>query len=109
MKNLFIAILIGIILLNGLGALADNLFDLHIVMADELLGPLESMLVVSLIAAVLVVVGFVVAVSVFGALAIAATAGIIGIVAAGVGLFWPVLLIAGVIVLFNRRSSGHAH
>ncbi|MEW9799609.1 hypothetical protein [Alteromonas sp. CYL-A6] len=109
MKNLFIALLIGIILINGLGALADNIFDMHIVMADDLLNPLESVLVMSGVAVVLVIVGFIIAISLAGALFIGLFAGMIALLAVGISAFWPLLLVIGCIALVQHRRSATAH
>ncbi|GGW91758.1 hypothetical protein [Alteromonas halophila] len=109
MKKILIAIVLAVVIVNCFSALADSMTGINIVMADELLSPLEGILVISVLAAVFAVVGFVVAVSLFGALLIAGVAGILALVVAGVSVFWPVLLVAGALLLIKRTQQSPAN
>ncbi len=57
----------------------------------------------------LVVVGFIVAISVAAAVGVAIVATLIGLLFAGVSVFWPVLLIIGVVMLVGRNKNSVAH
>jgi len=88
-----------------LGRLVDSWFGMHIVMSDELLAPWENVAVLSLVGVVLVVVGFVVAVSVVGTILLALGAGFLALLAIGVGAFWPIILIAIALYVLKNRNS----
>lgn len=98
MKNLVIAILIGVILINCFGHLATNIFGMHLMLDHDLMTPFASSLLAGGIAIVMVIVGFVIALSVFGALALAVFAAFIGLFVAGIGVFWPLILAACIVI-----------
>ncbi len=108
MKNFLIAVVIAITLAYCLGDVANDWWGVNIVFADELLSPLESVLAVTVIGVVFVIIGFIVAVSVIGALVIGLGAAAIALLAMGVGAFWPVLLIAAIIYFLCRDKTPHA-
>lgn len=109
MKKLLIAIVLAVILVNCFHSVVDSASGLNIVMADDMLSPLESMVVISVLAAVFAVIGVVVALSVFGALVIAGIAGVLALLVAGIGVFWPVLLIVAGILLFKNAQQNTAN
>lgn len=108
MKNLLLAILIAIALVNCLGALFSDWWGVHLVMADELLSPMESILAFSVVAVVFVVVGFIVAVSLAGTIFIGLAAGLLTVFVIGISALWPLLLIAGVVYLIRRSRHSYA-
>ncbi len=108
MKNFLIAVIIAITLAYCLGDVANDWWGINIVFADELLSPFESALAVAAIGVVFVVIGFIIAVSVIGAIVIGLGAAAIALVAMGVGAFWPVLLIAAIIYFLCRDNTRHA-
>jgi hypothetical protein len=64
------------------------------------------------VVALLVIVGFVVAISVVGAIIFAVCAALVGIFVAGVSAFWPVLLFALIVyylVKDKHSSSRQSH
>lgn len=109
MKNLLIAIVIGFVLMSSFAYLAENWFEIQVTLAEEVLSPLQALSLLGLITCILVVVGFVIAISVFGALVIAIIASLFGIFVAGVGVFWPVLVAAVVLIYLMRDKSRVAH
>ncbi|BBO26216.1 hypothetical protein AltI4_06040 [Alteromonas sp. I4] len=109
MKNLIIAILIAVLLSQALGGIGEEFFDLHIMMGDDLLSGSLEWIVMAGVCVLLVVVGFVVAISVAAAVGVAIVATLIGLLFAGVSVFWPVLLIIGVVMLVGRNKNSVAH
>ena len=105
MKNFLIAAVIAIVLVNCLGNLVDSWLGMHIVMADELLGPWENIAVLSFIGVVLVVVGFVVAVSVLGTIVLGLGAGLLALFVVGVSAFWPIIIIGIALYALKNRNS----
>lgn len=108
MKNFILAILIAIVLTKLLGGMASDWFDLHLVMGDELVSGTLEWLIMAGIAVLLVAIGFVVAMSIAAALGIAAIAVLGALVFAGIGAFWPVLLIIGIVMLVGRSNRAAA-
>ena len=108
-KNLIIAILIAVLLSQALGGIGEEFFDLHIMMGDDLLSGSLEWIVMAGVCVLLVVVGFIVAISVAAAVGVAIVATLIGLLFAGVSVFWPVLLIIGVVMLVGRNKNSVAH
>lgn len=109
MKNFLIAIVLAVILVNCLGSVIDDWFGMHIVMSDELLSPWENLAALSVIGVLLAVVGFVVAVSVLGTLLLAAGAVFLALLAAGIGAFWAIVVLAILIYAFKDKSKRDQH
>jgi hypothetical protein len=109
MKNFLIAIVLAVILVNCLGSVIDDWFGMHIVMSDELLSPWENLAALSVIGVLLAVVGFVVAVSVLGTLLLAVGAVFLALLAAGIGAFWPIVVLAILIYAFKDKSKRDQH
>lgn len=53
--------------------------------------------------------GLVIAVSVFGAIALAVLAALVGIFVAGVSVFWPIILAAVILIWLMSDKSQTAH
>jgi len=105
MKNFLIALVLAIILVNCLGNVVDDFFGINIVMSDELLSPWENVAVLSVIGVVLAVVGFVVAISVIGTLFIGVGVALLALFVAGVGAFWPIIVVGIVVYTFSRKKQ----
>lgn len=105
MKNLVLAVIIAVVLMNCFGAMLGNVFDMHILMHDNLLEPLESFAVLSILGAIVALVGFIVAVSLFGALFLTLACVVGVLLVAGVSVFWPFLLILFVVYLATKSKS----
>ena len=108
MKNFILAILIAIVLTKILGGVASDWFDLHLVMGDELVSGTLEWIIMAGVGVLLVVIGFVVAMSIAAALGIAAIAVLGGLVFAGLGVFWPVLLIVAIVMLVGKSNNATA-
>jgi small-conductance mechanosensitive channel len=104
-KNIFLAILIAIVLTYSLGHLATQWLDLHVSLAEHDFEPFTSILVLTGIVAILVVVGFIIAFSIFAAIVFAFIVAGIGLFFAGLSVFWPVFLFIIVIFILVRDKK----
>ncbi|MDO6568189.1 hypothetical protein Q4561_14040 [Alteromonas sp. 1_MG-2023] len=109
MKNFLIAIVLAVILVNCLGSVFNDWFDMHITMSDQLLSPLENIAALSVIGVLLAVVGFVVAVSVLGTILLAVGAVFLALLAAGIGAFWPIVVLAILIYAMKGNTKRDQH
>lgn len=102
MKNLVIAILIAILITYTFGHVAAEWFDISIQIDEEVLTPVAAMAGLTIAGIVLVVVGVVVALSVFGAIFFAVMAVFIGLLFAGLSVFWPMFIVIALVVWLVR-------
>lgn len=109
MKNLLLAILIGVLMIGCFSHIAHDWFGIHLVMGDDVMEPLIALSVVGLVATVLVVVGFFVALSVFGAIALGVVAAIFGLLVAGVTAFWPFILVGAIVYFLVRNKQSPSY
>jgi hypothetical protein len=109
LRNIILALLIAIVLTYSLGHLATQYLDLHLSFAEHTLEPITSILVLTGIVAMLVLVGFIIAFSIFAAMAFALIAVGIGLFVAGFSIFWPVILFSVVIFLLVRDKQTPAY
>ncbi|MFT2092347.1 hypothetical protein [Paraglaciecola sp. 2405UD69-4] len=109
LKNLFLAVLIGAVLAYCFGHVATEWFDMHLVLSDYELEPLTSILAATGVVVLLVLVGFVVAFSVVAAIALVLIVSVLGVFAAGIGMFWPVILVSIIIYLLVRDRPSSAY
>lgn len=105
MKNFLIAVLIAFVLVKIFGGVASNIFDMHIVMGDDLISEPLSWLVTAGITILVVGIGFIVAMSIAAAIGIAALAVFGVIIFAGIGAFWPLLLIIALVYFISRPKN----
>jgi len=107
-KSLVLAILATIFLTYVLGSSFMDLLGINVYMDDELVEPLKAISIAALVTVILVVVAIAIVMSVFGTLIFVGL--LIGgsLLMVAVGVFWPILLIAGVIYLFTRNKSTQA-
>lgn len=108
-KNIVLAVLITVVLTYSFGHIATDWFDLHLSLADHDLDETTSILAFSGLAVILVIIGFIIALSIFAAIAIAVIAVGIGVFVAGMSVFWPVVLFALVIFLLVRDKKTSAY
>ncbi|MFT5841021.1 MAG: hypothetical protein ACI9UT_003535 [Flavobacteriales bacterium] len=104
-KNIVLTILIAVVLTYSLGHLARHWLDLHISFAEHDFEPINSILVLTGIVAILVVLGFIIAFSIFAAIAFAFIATGIVFFVAGLSVFWPIVLFTLVIFLLVRDKQ----
>ena len=105
MKNFLIAVVLAIILINCFGSIMTDWLGVHLMMSDELLGPWETLATLSAIGIVLVAVGFIVAISVLGTIVLIVGAVFLALFVAGVGAFWPIIVVAIMIYVFKDRRA----
>ena len=105
MFRMFLGIVLALIVVYSLGHIADHWMDFTVSMDGELLSPLIGAIVVGVIAIVSVVVGFVITMSVIGALALVFGAVLVGVFFAGMSVFWPVIVILLVVYLINKSKE----
>jgi hypothetical protein len=98
MKNFVLAILIAILITYSFGLVAHEWFDFSIQLDEHMLGPFESVIGMTIVGVIMAIVGLIVAVSIFGALAIGIVAALFAFVVAGVSVFWPMILVIAIIV-----------
>ncbi len=107
MKNLLLTILIVIALCYLFGELSNHWFVLnwhHLDMTD----PLIDFITLCVIAGVLILVGFFIAVSIVGALAIAFAAAFFGVLFVGLSIFWPILFLILIVYLVSgNKKAAH--
>ena len=104
-----LAVLIAMVLTYSLGHLVTQWLDLHISFAKHDVEPITSIIALTGVVAVLVVVGFIIAFSLFAAIAFAIIAAGMGLFVAGLSVFWPVILFTLVIFLLVRDKQTSAH
>jgi hypothetical protein len=107
MKNFIIALVIGVVLCNMVGALASELWGLHFMLGSESVSFFESMFIFSGIAILMVVITFTVALSIAATIGLAMFGLVLGLVFTGVGVFWPILLIIGLYYACRTPKSGN--
>ena len=108
-RNIILAVLIAIVLTYSLGHLATQWLDLRLSFAEYDFEPITSILALTALVAILVVVGFIIAFSIFAAIAFALIAAGIGLFVAGLSVFWPVILFTLVIFLLVRDKQTPAY
>lgn len=108
MKNLIIAILIAILLTYSGGQIFSEWFDVSIRMDEHILTPMESFAGFTIAGVIMVVIGFIIALSLFGVLAFAFFAVFAGILIAGLSAFWPmILMLAFIIWLVKDKKAAY--
>ncbi|WP_018983714.1 hypothetical protein [Salinimonas chungwhensis] len=108
MRQLLLAILIALVLVSGLGSALWEWLDISVYFSESLLSPLENLLLFLVLAVVFVVVGFIVAVSVVGAVVISLMAGAAGLLVFGISMFWPVLVVAALVIAWRHHHKRSA-
>lgn len=105
MKNLVIAVLLAILIVYSLGCIADSLMGLNIHFDSDLMSPLLSVVVAACIGVMLVLLGFVIAVSIFGVLAFVVGTVFVGVLIAGISVFWPAILLLLIVFWLVRDKK----
>jgi hypothetical protein len=108
LKNLVIAVLLAILLSYTMGYAVSDWFDIRIQFDEQMLEPVTSMLAFGVVAVVLMMIGFIAAVSVVGVAFFAVFAAFIGLFVVGLGAFWPMLLLAAVVIWLVKDKSQSA-
>jgi len=108
LKNVVIAVLLAILLSYTMGYAVSDWFDMRIQLDNQVLEPVTSMLGFGLVAVILMMIGFIVAVSVVGVVFFAVFAAFVGLFVLGLGAFWPMLLLAAVVIWLVKDKSQSA-
>jgi hypothetical protein len=108
-KNIILAVLIAIVMTYSLSYLASQCLDLHLRFAEHDFEPITSIFALTGIVAILVVVGFIIAFSIFAAIAFVLIVAGIGLFVAGLSIFWPVILFTLVIFFLVRDKQTTAY
>ncbi|QJR81612.1 hypothetical protein CA267_012955 [Alteromonas pelagimontana] len=108
MKNFLIAVIIAVLIASSVGAVAEDWWGLHWVIADEVLNPWEAFVAFSIVAVVFVFVGFIVAMSIAGEVVIGVVAGGFALFITGIIALWPLLLLVALVYLIRRKSPSYA-
>jgi hypothetical protein len=104
-KSLFLAIFATLFLTYVLGVSFIDFFDVDIYMGEQIVEPLKAISISALVMVLLVLVALAIAMSVFGSLIFIVMLLLGGGAMLLVGVFWPILLVAGVIWLTTRDKS----
>lgn len=105
LKSLLLAILATLFLTFVFGSSLLGLFDVNVTMNGEVVKPLQTIALSTLIGVTLVVVAIAIALCVFGSLLFVTLIGIGCVAMLTVGVFWPILLMAIVIWLLSRNTK----
>lgn len=101
-KSLVLAILATIFLTFVLGSSLIELLDVDVYMGNQLIEPLKAISLSAIVVVLLVIAALAIVLSVFGTIIFVGLLIFGGIALALIGVFWPVLLIAGLIWLVVR-------
>jgi len=101
-KALFLAIFATLFLTYVLGSSFIELLDVDIYMGEQLIEPLQAISISAIVVVLLVLVALAIVMSVFGSLIFVAMLVLGGGAMLLVGVFWPILLVVGVIWLVTR-------
>lgn len=104
MKNVIISILLVVAICYLLGDLADWVYTFHYHDLD-FVEPLIGGIILCAVAAFLIMIGFLIAVSLFGALLMGFGAVLLGALFIGVNLFWPILLLILLVYLISEKKQ----
>jgi hypothetical protein len=104
-KSLLLAIFATLFLTYVLGSSFIEMLDIDVYMGNELIEPLKAISISALVIVILVLVALAIVLSVFGSLIFISMLVLGCFAMVMVGIFWPILLIAGVIWLVTRDTK----
>lgn len=104
-KSLVLAIFATLFLTYVLGVGFLELFDINVYMDGEIIEPLKAIGVSAVATVVLVLIALAIVLSVFGSIIFVGLLIAGSVVMVAVGVFWPILIIAGVIWLVTRDKN----
>ena len=108
-KNIILAVLIAMVLTYSLSHLVNQWLDLHISFAQHDVELITSIIALTGVVAILVVVGFIIACSLFAAIVFALITAGIGLFVVGLSVFWPIIFFTLVIFLLVRDKQTAVH
>ena len=104
-KSLILAIFATLFLTYVLGSSFIEMLDIDVYMGDELIEPLKAISISAVVVVLLVLLALAIVLSVFGSLIFIAMLILGGFAMVMIGVFWPILLIAGIIWLITRDKK----
>ena len=104
-KSLILAIFATLFLTYVLGSSFIEMLDIDVYMGDELIEPLKAISISAVVVVCLVLLALAIVLSVFGSLIFIAMLILGGFAMVMIGVFWPILLIAGIIWLITRDKK----
>jgi hypothetical protein len=105
-----LAIVATLFLTYVFGVSLMELLHIDVTMNNQVVEPIKAIGVSALIMVVLVLVALAIILSVFGSIIFIALLVMGSIAMVAIGVFWPVLLVAGLIWLVARdKKSAHVH
>lgn len=107
MKNLIITILCVFGVIYLFGAVSESWFIMHLQHID-IIDPLVSLMVFSCVAGGLILLGFLLTVSLLGALLLGLGGALLAVVFIGIHFLWPLLFVALIIYLVvggNKQTA----
>jgi hypothetical protein len=104
-KSLILAIFATLFLTYVLGSSFIEMLDIDVYMGDELIEPLKAISISAVVVVLLVLLALAIVLSVFGSLIFIAMLVVGGFAMVMIGVFWPILLIAGIIWLITRDKK----
>lgn len=104
-KSLLLAIFATLFITYVLGSSFIELLNINVYMDDEIIEPLKAISISAVVVVLLVLLALAIVLSVFGSIIFI----VMLVLGAGamvmIGVFWPILLIAGVIWLLTRSNN----
>ena len=107
MKNLIVAVAIAAALAWAAGGALTDWFGMTVYLNHDMLSPLEGLLVFLMLAVVFAVIGFIVAISMLGAIFVGLIAALAGLAVFGISLFWPILLVVALVMIARSVQNRH--
>lgn len=104
-KSLLLAIFATLFLTYVLGASFIEMLDIDVYMGNELIEPLKAISISAFVVVILVLVALAIVLSVFGSIIFIGMLVVGAFAMVMIGVFWPILLIAGVIWLVTRDKN----
>lgn len=104
-KSLILALFATLFLTYVLGTSFIEMLDIDVYMGDELIEPLKAISISAVVVVLLVLIALAIVLSVFGSLIFIFMLALGGCAMVMIGVFWPVLLIAGIIWLIVREPK----
>ena len=108
-KNIILAVMVAIIVTYSLGHLTAQWLDLHVLFTKSDFEPISTILLFTVIVAIVMTVGLFVAFSIFSVIIFAFMVTCIGLFVAGLSVFWPAILFVLVVFLLVSDKQTPAH
>lgn len=104
-KSLILAIFATLFLTYVLGSSFIEMLDIDVYMGNELIEPLKAISISAIVVVLLVLLALAIVLSVFGSIIFIVMLVLGGFAMVMIGVFWPILLIAGIIWLVTKQPK----